>query len=123
MFFMIGVTEGQKDLLYDKIVICRSCGFYGRYQVFMTCTQLLLFFIPCFRWNRRYYVRMSCCGAVYELEPEAGRRIAGGEDIDLSETDLHLQYSADRPSLKICPHCGYEAKKEFFYCPICGQKL
>ena len=123
MFLMIGVTEGRKDLAYDRMVVCGSCGSYGRYQVFMTFTQLLLFFIPCFRWNRRYFVRMSCCGTVWELDPEVGRQIAGGENVEIRESDLRLQYSADRPSIKICAHCGYKTGEDFSYCPICGQKL
>ena len=69
MFLMIGLTQGRKDLSGDQLVICTQCGQYGRYQVFMTFTQLLLFFIPCFRWGRKYYVQMSCCGTVYELKP------------------------------------------------------
>ena len=58
MFLMIGLTQGRKDLSSDQLVICTQCGQYGRYQVFMTFTQLLLFFIPCLRWGKKYYVRI-----------------------------------------------------------------
>lgn len=67
MFLMIGISQGRKDLDHEQLVICTQCGKYGRYQVFMTFTQLLLFLIPCFRWGKKYYVQMSCCGTVYEL--------------------------------------------------------
>ena len=77
MFFICGIDSGQKELPFHQLEICGRCGSYGRYQVFMTYMCLSLFFIPVFRWNRRYYVRMSCCGAVYALNPEVGRRIAG----------------------------------------------
>ena len=52
MFFMMGITDGRKQLDFTQTVICGVCGKYGRYQVFMTYTVLSLFFIPCFKWNR-----------------------------------------------------------------------
>ena len=88
MFFMIGITNGQKDLEHNQTEICDICGRYGRFEVFMTYTQLLLFFIPVFKWNRQYFVRMSCCGAMYTLNPEVGARIARGEDVTIQKDDL-----------------------------------
>ena len=46
MFFICGINQGQKEIPYNKLVICGSCGGYGRYQVFMTYMCLSLFFIP-----------------------------------------------------------------------------
>lgn len=46
MFFMMGITDGRKQLDFTQTVICGVCGKYGRYQVFMTYTVLSLFFIP-----------------------------------------------------------------------------
>ena len=88
MFLMIGITDGQKDLNYRQPVTCGACGKYGAYEVFMTYTQLLLFFIPVFKWNRQYYVRMSCCGTVYTLDPEVGAAIARGENTEIRPADL-----------------------------------
>ena len=88
MFFMIGITNGQKNLEHNQTEICDVCGRYGRYEVFMAYSQLLLFFIPVFKWNRQYFVRMSCCGAMYTLDPEVGARIARGEDVTIRKDDL-----------------------------------
>ena len=88
MFFIIGITGGRKDLRFNQMVICSRCGRYGRYEVYMTYTALSLFFIPCFKWNKEYFVRMSCCGTVYRLDPEVGRRIARGEDLEIQPADL-----------------------------------
>ena len=41
----------------DRVITCDECGRYGRYQVYMTYMVLSLFFIPCFKWNRHYYVQ------------------------------------------------------------------
>ena len=61
MFFILGITDGRKDFEFTQTMICNICGKYGRYQVFMTYTVLSLFFIPCFKWNKHYYVQTSCC--------------------------------------------------------------
>lgn len=144
MFLMIGMNQGRKDLNYDQLVICTQCGQYGRYRVFMTFTQLLLFFIPCFKWGRKYYVQMSCCGTVYELDPAIGERIARGDQVQISPSDLtrtgisggtagmngygsgygsgdgNSGYSHMR---KRCASCGYETTEDFAYCPKCGSSL
>lgn len=88
MFFMIGITDGRKVFDYTQTVICNICGKYGRYQVFMTYTVLSLFFIPCFKWNKRFYVQTSCCNTLYELDPEIGKRIAKGESLEIQPDDL-----------------------------------
>ncbi len=124
MFFMIGITQGRKDLTHDQLVVCAQCGQYGRYRVFMTFTQLLIFFIPCFRWGRQYYVEMSCCGTVYALDPAVGARIARGEKVEIRQTDLQIA-RAGRAARMIrrCRACGYQTDEDFAYCPKCGEPL
>lgn len=124
MFFMIAITNGRKDFDFSRTIICSCCGRYGRYQVFMTYTVLSLFFIPCLKWNRRYYVQMSCCNTLYELNSETGRRIARGENVEIYPQDLtrindngYVQYN------KRCVSCGYETAEDFEYCPKCGSRL
>ena len=58
MFFIGGITQGTKELIYNAAaMICGRCGRYGRYQVFMTYMCLSFFFIPIFKWGRKYYVK------------------------------------------------------------------
>ena len=83
MFFMMGITDGRKDLDFSQQMICNVCGRYGRYQVFMTYTVLSLFFIPCFKWNKHYYVTTSCCGSMYELDSEIGKEIERGSSVEI----------------------------------------
>ncbi len=130
MFLMIGITDRRKDLDFAQTMVCRRCGKYGRYQVYMLFTSLLLFFIPCFRWNRRYYVETSCCGTVYELNPDIGRRIERGEQVGINEQDLtpagYSQGAGFRNSYnyrKKCRNCGYETYEDFQFCPKCGREL
>ena len=79
MFFIFGVNSGQKEIGSFGPVICGACGSYGRYQVYMTYMCLSLFFIPVLKWGRKYYAETSCCQSLYELDPQAGRRLSRGE--------------------------------------------
>lgn len=127
MFFMMGITDGRKNLDYNQTEICGVCGRYGRFQVFMTYTVLSLFFIPCFKWNRHYYVQTSCCNTLYELDREIGRRIERGEDVRILPE--HLQKVGNGRTgyhyggYKRCPNCGYETTEDFVFCPKCGTRL
>ena len=149
MFFMMGITQGRKDLTFTQTVICNRCGQYGRYMVFMTYTVLSLFFIPVFRWGKKYYVKMSCCGATYELDREVGREIERGMDVEIRPGDLEYMggqnpysYSGywnnqdyeDQPEMigkddsyitviKRCPNCGFSTEEDYDYCPKCGSRL
>lgn len=101
----MGINSGQKELPFHQLVVCSICGGYGRYQVFMTYTSLSLFFIPFLKWGRRYYVTMSCCGSVYELAPEVGKRIARGEQAEIRPADLTLVKEGRRQAW--APDGGY----------------
>lgn len=144
MFFMIGITEGKKEFGHNQVMICGRCGAYGRYTVFMTYTVLSLFFIPCFKWNRQYYARTTCCGTVYRLDSEIGRRIERGEDVEIRAEHLQTagnwsagrqragqeeagNWSAGRqqagPGVLRCGNCGYTTEENFVYCPKCGRRF
>ena len=123
MFFMMGITQGRKDFEYNQTIICDRCGAYGRYQVFMTYMCLSLFFIPCFKWNKQYYVQSTCCNTVYSLDPEIGRRIARGERIEILSQNLTQVQAGYRSCHKRCTNCGFETREDFEFCPKCGQRL
>lgn len=123
MFFMMGITQDRKNLEFCQMVICDRCGKYGRYNVFMTYTVLSLFFIPVFKWGKKYFVQMSCCETVYQLNPDVGRRIEHGERTEIHSEDIQLvneQYNSRR---KHCNQCGFSTEEEFIYCPKCGRKF
>ncbi len=125
MFLIMGISEGRKDFDFNQLITCAICGKYGRFNVFMTFTMLSLFFIPTFKWNKHYYVQTSCCGTIYELDPEIGKAIARGEEVEilpshLTQVHTNSSYSA---SYKRCHNCGYETSEDFEFCPKCGTKF
>ena len=123
MFFMMGITQGRKDFEYNQTVICDRCGTYGRYQVFMTYMCLSLFFIPCFKWNKQYYVQSACCNTIYSLDPEIGRQIARGADIEILPQHLTQVQAGYRSCYKGCINCGFETQEDFEFCPKCGRRF
>lgn len=135
MFLMIGVNDGQTALYYEKLVYFSHLGRAVNVTVFVTFTQLLLFFIPTFKWNKHYYVQLPN-GEVYELNAEVGRQVERGRDVDITEKDLYQStssgfYSGGSSSgtsgtnngVYNCPHCGYPIVDDFDYCPKCGRRL
>lgn len=122
MFFIMGITEGQKQLDHVQTIICKNCGRYGRYEVIMTYTVLTLFFIPIFRWNRQYFVRSTCCNSLYRLDREVGKRIAGGEKVEICDRDLQ-PVSRGNDCWKRCSYCGFATTEDYEYCPKCGRRF
>ena len=122
MFFMMGITEGRKNLEFYQTVICDRCGSYGRYQVFVTYSVLSLFFIPCFKWNKKYFVNTSCCNTIYRLDPGIGKRIERGEQVQIQPEHLEQMSSSGR-RMKRCDSCGFMTEENFAYCPKCGKPL
>lgn len=120
MFFMIGITEGRKEFDWVQTMLCPRCGHYGRVAVYMTYTQLLLFFLPVARWGRRYWAVSSCCGTVWELDRQTGEAVARGKDVKL---DLEKMHPAGEQREKQCPSCGTVVPSDYSYCPKCGHKF
>lgn len=122
MFFVFGISTKEKEIDFTQTTICFSCGSYGRYEVFMTYTHLSLFFIPVLRWNKEYYIRMSCCNSLYSIDSELGKDIERGVKTTINESDLSpININFNKESQ--CPSCNYKLSPEYEYCPSCGQKI
>lgn len=138
MIFIGGVSQGTKILPYAGTLLCKYCGTSSACQMVMTYYYFSFFFIPLFKWNKRFFVKMACCDTVYELSPEIGKAIARGEQAEIpnealcivqegrrmpphygTQTDAEIDLS--KPLR--CPICKYEAPGDSNYCPKCGQRL
>ena len=132
MIFIGGISQGQKLLDFVQDCSCSQCKRMGRYQVFMTYMYFSFFFIPLFKWNKRYFVKTSCCGTLYQLDPQVGKAIARGENPEIRKEDLQLiqegagavtwQEGSGNPHKK-CMRCGFETDEEYNYCPVCGGRI
>ena len=137
MFFIMGAGQDQKVLPFDQIMLCKCCGKFGHIQIIMTYSYFSFFFIPLFKWNRHYYAKMNCCGAVCELSPELGKEIARGNVTSVNENDLI--FSPGSSSGRHCLNCGYHTSHNvhivlkwnklnsqevsYMFCPKCGSRM
>lgn len=85
MFFMIGTWPGRKDL-----------GIIDGYNVFMVYESLIIFFIPVFKFGKRYYAEKN--GSVFEIDQETGKAIERGEEVSLHFTGAP-QYTSSNTSV------------------------
>lgn len=121
MFLLMGMGEKEEQLPLDQLEICPVCGRYGRVQVFMRCRCLTLFFLPVFRWNRQYCVRMSCCSAAAPLSHEAGELVRRGEAQALRLNKLDFRRGPG--GVERCPGCGALVAPGYRFCPHCGRAI
>ena len=121
MFFIFGVSSTKDKLDFNQKTICPGCGRYGRYEAFVEYTYFSLFFIPILKWNKKYYIRSSCCGSIYSISNSIGDKISRDESVDLKERDLKLIQRGH--TTKRCANCNFEMNDDFQYCPKCGAAL
>lgn len=117
----MGINNDYKKLNFSQNFMCSECNIVGEYNVYVAYMVLTLFFIPLFKWGRKYYVQTSCCGKNYALDYETGRAIEKGEVVVISQNDL--TYEGKVPVVKKCSYCGYVTDEDFEYCPKCGEKF
>lgn len=122
MFFIFGITSKRDDLDFGETRICSVCGRYGRYNVFVGYNALSLFFIPVFKWGKKYFMEASCCGSLFSLSEEIGRDIESGRNVSVGDEDLTPIYTNNSRMLN-CSSCGYSVEQDHTFCPNCGNKL
>lgn len=121
MFFILGIHDQEKKLPYQGPLEIHSCGKFGRYEVYLTYSMLHLFFIPLIKWNRKYYVRTTCCHSIYLLDPQIGHSIEQGDSVTI--LPQHLTLFSKEAHIRTCRNCHYQTTEDFDYCPRCGTKF
>ena len=121
MFFFFAVTSDTREIGSH---LCRSfpcCGANGIPAV-VTCVsqRFLLFFLPLFRFGKRYFISCPKCGAVYEISKAEGRRL---EKDSSAQVDPGQIYRMVGRTAHYCPNCGAEVAPGSHFCPHCGGKL
>jgi hypothetical protein len=124
MFFIAGISQKREDLDYYEPIMCSCCIKYGRYEAYIEYSVFSLFFIPLFRFNKKYYARTTCCNSLYLItNKEKGLMMERGQghNVFLKDKDLKLIYKGICENT--CPNCGSQVSEEHKYCPNCGNKL
>lgn len=121
-FFVFGIASKEKKIDFTQTFICPGCGAYRGLNAFTTYTYFSFFFIPIFKWNKKYHLRSSCCGSLYTINNTIGKVVEKGRMAKINESDLQI-VNANFNRLNYCDNCSYPIKREFDYCPKCGSML
>ena len=119
MFLLIGAGPRVKEIGESQTMICPACGRFSRMTPYVERSDLRLFFIPVFKWKKRYLAVAGCCGETFLLDPEVGRAIENGEPATINETNL--EFLSEPPVL--CEHCKKPVDTTHKYCPHCGKEI
>ena len=124
MFFIgiFGIEQKEKEIKKFGSVVCPDCGRLTNAVLFVSYTYFHTFFIPTFRWNKKYFLKLRCCGSVYEAPEEYARLLKDADTIDMSRLrKVHSGFGGN-DMFTVCPACGRTFDKSFSYCPYCGAK-
>ncbi|HCW80381.1 MAG TPA: hypothetical protein DG942_04660 [Ruminococcaceae bacterium] len=121
MFFFIAVTSSTKSLGQRLCRYFPCCG-ANRILSNVTCVskRFVFFFIPLFRFGKRYFISCPRCGAVYEISKMEGNRL---ERNPYAEIDPNHIYRMVGQTARYCPYCGARLEPGSSYCPKCGRML
>ena len=94
MFFIgiFGITQKEYDLDYEYSGVCEKCGEIYKYEVIVAYNCFHFFFIPIFKWGRKYYAHKMCCDEYYEINEETGKQIEKGNNVILNHTNMNRIY-------------------------------
>jgi len=122
MFFIgiFGVQNKTEKIHTKTAVICPVCEAYGRYEIVKSYAYFHIFFIPVWRWNKRYFIQTHCCSRICELSQGLGEQIEAGESIEIEKEHI---LCSDSPRIRICPKCSARTEPSYQYCPHCGTRL
>ena len=120
MVLLFGTSTKQEKLDFIQSIFCSNCNKFGDYEAFMTYSIFTLFFIPIFKWNKKYYLTSMCCGSLYRLNKDIGRAIEKGHNVNIVESDLK---PININTNVVCLNCKAPLEDDFEYCPKCGEKI
>jgi tRNA(Ile2) C34 agmatinyltransferase TiaS len=97
-------------------MIC-TCGRYSRLKLLEEYTYFHFFFIPIFKWGRKYSVEARCCGRVFEVPGDYINELIQSDSLDINRLrEIRTPY-------RICPDCNQYVDSSYKYCPYCGKQM
>ena len=126
--FIIGINSKTEEFGMAPNVECPHCGRITSMKISVTYQVFHFFFIPLFKWGKRYLATGFCCDNVFSLELAEGKAFERGEKYTIDPRFLHpidCGYSGHSgfEAPVVCPYCGTELPEDAIFCHRCGRKI
>lgn len=118
MFFfgIFGVNSKVKNIKEFANTIC-ICGRYSRLELMEEYMYFHFFFIPLFKWGRKYFVEARCCSRVFGVPKDYVEDLLIGDAVDIKRLmEVDVPY-------KVCSNCNNYVDSHYKYCPHCGKEF
>ncbi|HKM43331.1 MAG TPA: zinc ribbon domain-containing protein [Limnochordia bacterium] len=123
MFFIgiFGVQSKTKTLKTEVGIACPICGAYDRYAIMKTFTYFHIFFLPLWKWNKRYHIQTRCCQRRCALNDVMGARIEAGEAVEIVREHV-TKCEQSQGVRRLCSTCRKSLEPTHRFCPYCGTE-
>ncbi len=116
---IFGIQDKRKIVRDYPNVVCQ-CGSLSRGELIEEYSYFHFFFIPLFKWNRRYFMRFRCCNRICRVPDDYMKDLKNSNDVDIDRLEEITSYER---TLDVCPGCGAKLHSSFAFCPYCGAKI
>lgn len=120
MFFLLGVSPTARQSGNLDVGRCPVCQNTHPLAVTEQSSSFSAFFIPLFRFQKRFFATCPGCASVFSVPDWCGKRASELGTFSVSSDQLTL---IRRCSAMVCPRCGSSADPDDSFCRNCGQKL
>lgn len=116
--FFIGVfginnrSSIKKEVSFD----CTGC-LEDKGEIIENYSAFEIFFIPVYKYNKKYFLRCKKCESLYWLKEENIGNILENERASYEDIKEVIYQK------EVCPNCGKNITDKYEYCPSCGHKL
>ena len=123
MFFIgiFGVNNKTEEKKTFSNALCPDCGRWTQAKLLYAYSYFHFFFLPLFRFHKKYYVEMRCGCGTYEADEATYRELLERDFIDFSRLRKCGEEKCGQEPR--CPSCGRPVDAHFTFCPYCGQKM
>ncbi len=122
MFFIgiFGTGQDKKEIKVFNNIVCPLCGRWTRFRLVFFYSYFHFFFIPLFKFRKRYVLLPDCGCPHFEADKEYFEEL---KSPDVMNLDFSRLTRTDTRSLCRCPACGRNVEAGFSFCPYCGARL
>ncbi len=118
MVLLFGAGEGDQDLELHQPIVCPICGKKAHLEAYFHYNSVNVYFVPAYKYQKKYYAVTTCCGAVAALSEKQGKDIYWGQ---IDALPLHQLALGVNAGFKACTNCGFDTMEPYQYCPVCGK--